>query len=263
MQDMKWISNKFGNLIMSVWTLTTTTLYTIVLGIPTILVALLSRTGRAPFALGCAWSWLILKTNRVKVRVVGLEKIAIRRSYVFISNHASHLDPPAVALALKKPLRFIGKKSLSKIPIFGWAAQLARMIFIDRSDSIKAIETINTAVKELKDGVSAYFFAEGTRSADGFLQAFKKGGVMLALKAKLPIIPITIIGSHALLPKHGRRIRPGEIKVIVGDPIDTAGYSESDKDLLLQKIRGVIAETLQRSQGQYPSDCRLLAARQA
>lgn len=238
----------------------TTTLFTLVLGIPTIVVALMSRTGRAPFVIGCVWSWLILKTNRVRVRVVGLEKIVKRHSYVFISNHASHLDPLAVALVLGKPLRFVGKKSLSRIPIFGWAAQLGRMIFIDRSNSSKAIETINAAVKELKDGVSAYFFAEGTRSADGLLQAFKKGGVMLALKAKLSIIPITIVGSHELLPKHGRRIRPGMIRIIVGDPIDTAGYSESDKDLLLQRIRGVITATLQRSQTSYPLDCHAMAA---
>lgn len=235
------------DIIMSAWTMVTTIAYTIVLGIPTIFVSVVSRTGRAPFKIGRLWGWLIMKTNRVKVQVVGLEKIVMRKSYVFISNHASNLDPPAIIVGLKQPLRFVAKKSLAKIPIFGWAAKLAHMIFIDRTDNAKAVEVINKAVRDLKDGISAFIFAEGTRSIDGMLKSFKKGGVVLALKAKLPIIPITIVGSHALLPKKTFRIRPGEIKIIVGDPIDTTVYSEADKDLLVKKVRDVIAETLQRS----------------
>jgi 1-acyl-sn-glycerol-3-phosphate acyltransferase len=182
----------------------------------------------------------------VRIQVIGLEKFAREKSYVFISNHTSNLDPPAVALAIPQTLRFIGKSSLAKIPIFGWAAKLARMIFIDRSNHAKAVENINKAIKDLKDGISAFFFAEGTRSVDGVLQSFKKGGVVLALKAKLPIIPITIIDSYRLLPKSAIRIRPGILKVIIGDPIDTSTYSDEDKDILLQKIRGVIEETLNK-----------------
>jgi len=239
------------DIVMSAWTVMTTIAYTIVLGIPTIFVSMLSRTGRAPFKIGRLWGWLIMKTNRVKIQVVGLEKIVRQKSYVFISNHASNLDPPAIIVGLKQPLRFVAKKSLAKIPIFGWAAKLAHMIFIDRTDSAKAVDVINQAVRDLKDGISAFFFAEGTRSIDGMLKSFKKGGVVLALKAKLPIIPITIIGSHALLPKKALRIRPGRIKIIIGDPIDTSPYTEADKDLLVNKVRDVIADTLQRSGDLY------------
>lgn len=238
---------RIADIVMSAWTMATTIAYTIVLGIPTIFVSVLSRTGKAPFKIGRLWGWLIMKTNRVKIQVVGLEKIVMRKSYVFISNHASNLDPPAIIVGLKQPLRFVAKKSLAKIPVFGWAAKLARMIFIDRTDNAKAVEIINKAVRDLKDGISAFFFAEGTRSVDGMLKSFKKGGVVLALKAKLPIIPITIVGSRDLLPKKSVRIRPGKIKIIVGDPIDTAPYTEADKDLLVNKVRDVIAETLQRS----------------
>jgi 1-acyl-sn-glycerol-3-phosphate acyltransferase len=243
---MNKLIGKASDGIMALWTMITTIIYTIIIGIAIIFVSFLSKTGKVPFKLGCTWSWLLMKTNRVKIQVIGLEKFARERSYVFISNHTSSLDPPAVALAIPQTLRFIGKNSLAKIPIFGWAAKLARMIFIDRSNHAKAVETINKAIKDLRDGISAFFFAEGTRSVDGVLQSFKKGGVVLALKAKLPIIPITIIDSYRLLPKSAMRIRPGILKVIIGDPIDTNGYSDDDKDLLLQKVRNVIQETLNK-----------------
>lgn len=232
--------------IMALWTTVTTVIYTLILGIPLIFISLMSKTGKLPFKFGYAWSWLIMKTNRVKIQVIGLEKFVSEKSYVFISNHTSNLDPPAVALAIPQTLRFIGKSSLAKIPIFGWAAKLSRMIFIDRSNHVKAVETINKAIKDLKDGISAFFFAEGTRSADGILKSFKKGGVALALKAKLPIVPVTIIGSYSLLPKSTIRIRPGILKVIIGDPIDTSAYSDNDKDILLQKVRSIIEETLNK-----------------
>jgi 1-acyl-sn-glycerol-3-phosphate acyltransferase len=186
-----------------------------------------------------------MKTNRVKVNIEGLEKIDRERSYVFMSNHSSNLDPLAVAWKLSHPLRFIGKQSLEKIPLFGWAARRAKVIFIDRSDSPKSIARINQAIQELKDGISAYFFAEGTRNVGGKLQAFKKGGVVLALKAKLPIVPITILGGHKLFPKRALRIKPGTMNVIVGEPIETSPYNEEDRDMVLEKVRSIISSNLQ------------------
>jgi len=228
------------------WTIVTTVLYTLLLGIPVIVSSFFSRTGRVPYRLGKCWAWLLMRTNRVKIHIEGFEKVIMHRSYVFISNHASFLDPPAVALALKNPLRFVGKRSLGRIPLFGSAIRLARMILIDRDDAKNARNIINGAVRELKDGISACFFAEGTRSLDGHLQKFKKGGVMLALNARLPIVPVTIIGSHLLLPRNALGIKSGVLRVIIGDPIDTSGYSEKDRDMLLDKVQSVIRGNLER-----------------
>jgi len=236
----------FKDSIMSLWTITTTIVYTVFLGIPAIFIALFSKTGKAPFKMARPWAWLIMKTNRVKLVVEGLENIAKNNSYVFISNHSSNLDPLAVARAIPQTLRFVGKKSLAKIPIFGWACRLGKIIFIDRADSQAAVETINKTAKDLKDGISAYFFAEGTRSKDGHLQAFKKGGIVFAMRAKLPIVPITILGSHSLLPKNAFRIRPGIMKIIVGDPIDTSSYSENDKESVLQQVRSIISSNIEQ-----------------
>ncbi len=231
--------------VMVAWAAVTTIIYTLILGPPVIVTGLVSRTGKTPYSIGRFWAWLVMKTNRVKIRVEGLEKIERQRSYVFISNHSSNLDPLAVAWMLSHPLRFVGKNSLEKIPLFGWAARRARVIFIDRSDGPNAIAKINKAIRELKDGISACFFAEGTRSLGGKLQSFKKGGVVLALKARLPIVPITILDSHKLFPKKALRIKPGVMNIIVGEPIETSPYNEQDKDTVLEKVRSVISQNLQ------------------
>jgi 1-acyl-sn-glycerol-3-phosphate acyltransferase len=232
---------------MAVWASVTTILYTLILGPTLLLLSLFSKSGRLPYKIGRFWAWLIMKTNRVKVNIEGLEKIDRERSYVFMSNHSSNLDPLAVAWKLSHPLRFIGKQSLEKIPLFGWAARRAKVIFIDRSDSPKSIARINQAIRELKDGISAYFFAEGTRNVGGKLQAFKKGGVVLALKAKLPIVPITILGGHKLFPKRALRIKPGVMKVIVDEPIDTTPFTEEDREEVLDKVRSIISRNLQHN----------------
>ena len=229
------------------WAAATTIFYTLILGPTVLLLSLFSKSGRTPYKIGRFWAWLIMRTNRVKVSVDGLEKIDRERSYVFMSNHSSNLDPLAIAWKLSHPLRFIAKQSLERIPLFGWAARRAKVIFIDRSDSPKSIDRINQAIQELKDGISAYFFAEGTRSVGGKLQAFKKGGVVLALKAKLPIVPITFLDSHKLFPKRALRIKPGVMKVIVDEPIDTTSFSEEDRERVLDRVRSIILRNLERN----------------
>lgn len=229
---------------MVAWTAVVVIIDTLVMGGAVIVLAPFSKTGRLTFFFCRAWAWVLLKAHWIKVQVEGREHIRADRSYVFMSNHASHLDPPAVVLALPHTLRFVGKRSLSRIPVFGLATRMAKMIFIDRENNASARETLDRSIAELKDGISAYFFAEGTRSEDGCLRAFKKGGVMLALKARLPIVPITITNSHHLLPKHRLRIRPGTIRVVISPPLETAGVAESQKDDLLASVRAVISRNL-------------------
>ena len=231
---------------LTAWTVIIITLDTLIMGGAVILLAPLSKTGRLTFFFCRAWAWILLKTHRIKVHIEGREHLQEDVSYVFMSNHASHLDPPAVVLAVPHTLRFVAKYSLSKIPVFGLATRMAKMIFIDRENNPSALQRLNKSISELRDGISAYFFAEGTRSKDGRLGPFKKGGVMVALKAKLPIVPITIANSHDLLPKHGLHIRPGTINVIISPPIDTTDYSEETKDDLLASVRSAISQNIGR-----------------
>jgi len=228
------------------WGFGTTGIYTLAAFVPIILLAPFSRTGRAPYTIGKIWSQLIFWTNRVKLETAGVENIHTNRSYVFMANHVSHLDPPAVALAIPNTLRFIGKLSLSRIPVFGPAARRAGVIFIDRGDAEKSHAELNRSITVLKEGVSTLFFAEGTRSLGGQLLPFKKGGVMLALQTGLPIVPVTVTGSYALFPKKQLFIRPGTVHVEIGTPIEVAGFTPADRDRLLMRIRAVIQENLDR-----------------
>ncbi len=233
-----------ATLIKTTWTLGTTALYTLTVCPLILLVGPFNPSGRLAYRLGQLWSWLILKSHRVRLVVKGVEHLSRHTSYVFMANHASHLDPPAVALALPHMLRFIGKKSLARIPLFGWATRLAGIIYIDRGDSAAAVATINRAIADLRHGVSAFFFAEGTRSHDGRLQPLKKGGVALALRAHLPIVPVTILDGFRLLPRGRLFIRSGTMHILVGPPLETAGLGETDRDRLLEQVRQVIAANL-------------------
>jgi len=227
------------------WTLGTTALYTLAVCPLILLVGPFNPSGRLAYGLGRLWAWLILKTNRVRIVVTGVEKLSRHASYVFMANHTSHLDPPAAALALPHMLRFIGKKSLARIPLFGWASRLAGIIYIDRGDSAAAVATINRAIANLKHGVSAFFFAEGTRSHNGRLQPFKKGGVSLALRARLPIVPVAILDGFRLLPRGRLFIRSGTMRIVVGPAIETAGLGDGDRDYLLEQVRNSIAANLE------------------
>jgi 1-acyl-sn-glycerol-3-phosphate acyltransferase len=219
---------------------------TLLLGIPALISTLFDRTGRIPYRIGQAWARFILWANGVRIKVEGLENIDKKKSYVFISNHQSNLDGLAIGTTLPSPLRFVIKKSLLKIPIMGQAFKLGRMIVIDRSDHAKAIETINRYARELRNGISALFFGEGHRTRDGRLQPFKKGGVMFSITSKLPVVPITIINSFNLLPSGSLHINKGTIRIIIGTAISTRDYCVENADMLLEKVRTIIADNLSK-----------------
>ena len=228
-----------------------TALWTLLVSVPIMLLAPFSPSGRAPYRFGRIWSWLVLKSNGVRLECLGREHIRKDRSYVFISNHVSHLDPPAVALCVPNTLRFVGKRSLARIPVFGLAARLARVIFIDRHDSSHSRESLNRCRADLHGGISALFFAEGTRSPDGRLQPFKKGGVILALQTGLPLVPVTVLGSRHLMPKGQRHIKPGTVRVVLDRPIAVAGFGFEDRSVLLERVHQVIQGHLEH-EGRRP-----------
>lgn len=233
-------------ILLTVRSLSVTVAATIVLGIPAVLSAIVDRTGRTPYRIGQAWARIILRLNGVRVRVEGLSNIDKKTSYVFISNHQSNLDGLAIGTSLPSPLRFVIKKSLLKIPIMGQAFRLGRMIPIDRSDSRKAIETINRYGRELANGISALFFGEGRRSRDGKLQPFKKGGVIFSISSRLPLVPVTVVNSFNLMPSGALHIRKGTITIIIGKTIPTAGCGPEYADQLRERVWSVISENLKK-----------------
>lgn len=157
---------------------------------------------------------------------------------VIMSNHESHFDPPALILASDTPLRFMAKESLSRFPVFGSAMRAMGMLFVDRSNKTKAWASIRAAAETLAEGKAVLVFPEGTRSKDGELLPFKRGGFVLALESGLPILPIGIAGTGKVLPPGWVVRDTGAAVLAVGEPIPTEG--KTDLEALMAETREAI-----------------------
>ena len=245
-------------MIRSVFLVTAATLYTLLLGPLVILLSFADPSGKLAFIPARFWAWLLLQTTGVKVVVKGMEKLNVRNPYIFMSNHQSHFDILALT-RIPVQLRWVAKKELIKIPVFGWAVRASGHIFIDRSNRDKAFKSIEGAAERINKGISVVIFPEGTRSPDGHLQEFKKGGFVLAIKSRVPIVPVFIRGSREVLPKKSFQFRSGTITITIGDPIPTDSFTLDNKDQLIQAVRTSIQNqidaTANLSPTEEPSTC--------
>jgi len=166
------------------------------------------------------WARRLLFFAGVKVKAVGIEHIDKNKSYVFVANHSSYFDIPAVFVAIPNNLRIMYKKELEKVPIFGLYLKKSDFIAIEREMVGSARSSLNQALNLIQKDVSVLIFPEGTRSYDGKLQSFKKGAMFLAIHSNKPIVPVAIIGTHKILPRNGFFFKTGRILVVVGKPID-------------------------------------------
>jgi len=215
---------------------------TIILVIPVVMADLLSRTGNLAFSLTKIWAYTMLAVSFVRTEIKNKEKITKGQSYIIISNHQSHYDILALVTTLGIQFRWFIKKEILKVPLFGYGLYASRNIFIDRSDTARAIESINKGIDRLPTGAGVMVFAEGTRSSDGRIQEFKKGGFIAAITRQIPILPVTVNGSRRVLPKGSLAVRPGKIQVVIGHPIETDGYTaETVQELMDQTRRTIIA----------------------
>jgi 1-acyl-sn-glycerol-3-phosphate acyltransferase len=214
---------------------------TIVLGSTAIALTLLTRRSGPLDVLSRVWCRLIVWMCGIRIIVEGMEQLEPDRSYVIISNHLSNFDIWCTVAALPLNIRFVAKKELLRIPFFGQALAVSDHIVIDRQNSEEAIRTINAAAARSPKGICILFYAEGTRSADGAVHAFKRGGVTLALRTQLPIVPLSISGTRKFLPKRAVVIRPGgNVKITLAQPIPTADRSLEERDALNTLVRDVI-----------------------
>ncbi len=163
-----------------------------------------------------------------------------------MANHQGAFDIFALLAYLPIHFKWLAKEELFRIPIFGWAMGAAGYISIDRRGKKKALESIENAVTKIREGASVLIFPEGTRSPDGKIHPFKKGGFTLAIKAGVPIIPISIRGSREVLPRDSFRLKPGEIEIAIGKPISTHDKSMADRDSLMDNVKEAIEGTKAR-----------------
>ncbi len=233
--------SSFIKILKSMWILFWSSLLTLILFIPITLSAFLSTTGNMAFNFCKMWTWVGLRIGFVHLSTRGRNKVKDGQSYIIVSNHQSLYDIPALMNGLDMQFRWIIKKELLKIPLFGYALYASRHVFIDRTNTNKSIESINKAMERLPKGVSVMFFAEGTRSFDGKVGKFKKGGFIIAIQRGLPILPVTVNGSHKFMPdKNTMAFYPGPIEVVIGDPIETSMYTKETINELIDKTRKAI-----------------------
>ncbi len=214
---------------------------TVVFGSVAILAMLITRRGWPVDVLGPLWARMMVWTCGIRVELEGLEHLRAGESYVLISNHLSNFDIWCMLAALPVTIRFVAKKELLRLPIFGQALAMSDHIVIDRQNPQAAIETINAAADSSPGGMAILFYAEGTRSPDGKVHAFKKGGVTLALRCGLPIIPVSVSGTRKFLPKGCAVIRPGgRVKIVLGEPIPSADVPLEARHELNERVREIV-----------------------
>jgi 1-acyl-sn-glycerol-3-phosphate acyltransferase len=208
------------------------------------LLVLLLTGGRRRIPLRMAsrlWAPGLLVGAGARLRVTGLQRVDFSKPHVFVANHQSMIDICALFRALPVPIRFVIKQELAKVPFIGWYARAMGMVFIERGHAREAAERLHGVVSLVCAGESLCAFPEGTRSRDGSVGPFKGGAFQVALQAGVPVVPIAIRGSGAVLPAAGFRVRPGMIEVCIGEPIPTAGLHAGDRHALAQRARDAVA----------------------
>ena len=224
--------------------------YTIVWTAGCIVLALIvkaARGGRTHLPLRMAarlWAPGLLHGALARLRVDGLKRVDFSRPHVFVANHQSIIDICALFRALPVPLRFVLKQELSRVPFIGWYAAAMGMVFIERGNARGASRSLHAAAQRLRDGANLCAFPEGTRSRDGSLRPFKGGAFQAAIEAGVPIVPVAIAGSGAVLRPSGFQVRPGTIHVRIGEPIHTLGLQSHDRQKLAQRAHGAVAAML-------------------
>ena len=218
------------------------TLYTVVLGLLSLVSNLLGGGGR--FAHRCAqwWGRVILATTGVRIVLEGVPLPPEDTSCIFVANHSSIYDTPIVLAGLPRQLRIMAKAALGYVPFIGWHLKWSGHLLVNRRNPGAGI--FKRMQRMARSGASLIVFPEGSRTSDGRLKKFKGGIFLLAIENGLPVVPISIVGSRVVMPKGRLMTCPATVHVIVHEPIATAGLSRGDARALADRVRGIIASAV-------------------
>jgi 1-acyl-sn-glycerol-3-phosphate acyltransferase len=220
-------------------------LLTIFFGSLNIIVATFDSGGRTQIALARAWARCILFVSGVRVRAEGLDKIDLNKPYLIAANHSSYMDTPVILAYIRLQFRFLAKEELFKIPFLGTHLKTAGHVPVPREDPRAAVKTMTQAAENIREkNISMLIFPEGGRTRDGDLQSFKEGVAYIAIKAGVPIVPVGITGTRAVIPMGSGVVKPGKVTLRVGDPISTEGLILKDRQRLTEQVREQVAALL-------------------
>jgi 1-acyl-sn-glycerol-3-phosphate acyltransferase len=214
---------------------------TVVLGIVSWICSLWDRGGRTQHRLARQWGRMLLAVSFARTTVAGAEILDPEASYVLVANHSSYMDIPVLYSALPLELRFFAKKVLFSIPLMGWHLKRAGHLPVVRGDARASLKSMSEGAKLIRErGISVLLFPEGGRTETG-IRPFKEGAAYIAIKAGVPIVPVGLVNTRKLLPMHSLLLRPANIAVNVGEPIDTAGMTLHDRGRLNEILQERVA----------------------
>jgi len=231
-------------MLRTIWTIIVAVVVTIPCATTVLIIAMLSSASPWIDPVIRLWARLILWGAGIDIRAEGIETIDRGKRYILIANHHSYFDIPCIFAAIPQPIRFMAKKSLFSIPIFGWAIGRAGFIPIDRKNRRTAVKSFDLAVERIRKGNTIVIFPEEGRSREVAMRPFQRGAFLLAIRSELPILPLAIEGTYEVLRVGAKRVTPGVVTIRVGTLIETAGVSVRAKDTLLEQSRGQIEEML-------------------
>jgi 1-acyl-sn-glycerol-3-phosphate acyltransferase len=215
-------------------------LYTLSMGLMSIPVSLFGDRERILHNFARGWSWLIMKTIFSPVKVNGLDKIDTMKPLVYAVNHASALDIPVLYVNLPFQFRILFKSELLSYPIIGWHLKRSGQVCINQQNPSASVGQIKSALRSLKRGMPLVIFPEGGRTPDGEIKPFLPGALFLAIRAKVDIVPVALVGTFELLPMNTYHIKSRPLEMRVGEPISTAGYETNDVEALSQKVKEAV-----------------------
>jgi len=232
------------------------TLATVLCGSLSFLAAVVFRSGEAAHRVARFWARFILWTCRVRVEYSGLERLDRSSNYVFASNHQSLFDTPILFAGLPFSFRILYKQSLEAIPFLGWHLKFSGHIAVDRGNAIRARRSLDRAAARVRQGTSVVVFPEGTRSRDGSLGRFKAGSFLLAVKAGVAVVPVTIRDSRQVMRRGRVTVYPGTVRVTIDRPIAVDAFDEESASRLAEVVREVVARNhrLPALAGELPAE---------
>jgi 1-acyl-sn-glycerol-3-phosphate acyltransferase len=221
--------------------------YVLVLGPPALIYAAISGNAEPVYRIGTRGARMALWLAGTRLEIHGPDQIPSHRPVVFMANHQSNFDPPALLAVLPRVLVLV-KKEFFRVPILGRAMAAVGFIAVDRRNREQALEAVEKGAQALKGGKSFLVYPEGTRSPDGRLQRFKKGVFVMAIKAGAPIVPISVSGSNKIMPKGKFVIRPGPVRITFHEPVATEGFALEDRHLIIGRVRQAILAGLEKDE---------------
>lgn len=221
---------------------------TIGMGVISHICSLWDRDGRTQHRLARQWARMLLAVSFVRTTIQGAERLDPDASYVVVANHSSYMDIPALYSALPLELRFFAKKGLFSIPLLGWHLRRAGHLPVVRGDARASLKSMSEGARLMRErGISVLLFPEGGRTAEG-MRPFKEGAAYIAIKAGVPVVPVGLVNMRSALPMNSWLLRPAEVDIRIGEPIDTSGMNLHDRgrlnEILQERVAGLAGQSM-------------------